>query len=269
MRFVRTVTAFNTAAESANKIHDDETAGRFGFAGGLVPGVDVFAYMVHAPVAAWGEDFLRRGRMRARFEKPVYDGDEATTEAETGGEGALSIRLTARGRLCATGTAVAEDDAPAPPLAPLSAGYAWPDAPPASAETLAPGTVLGSIAETYFADEARRYRRDVREDHPLFKDGRIAHPGYLLRRANYALAYNVRLGPWIHVESDLRLHDILHDGEPFETRAAVVENVERKGHLIATLDVTISARHRLIASIKHWAIWAPRQTREAQAPSAR
>jgi hypothetical protein len=36
-----TVNAFNTATESANKIHDDAVARNLGFRGGLVPGVDV------------------------------------------------------------------------------------------------------------------------------------------------------------------------------------------------------------------------------------
>jgi hypothetical protein len=35
------IEAFNTARESENKIHDDAVARRFGFGGGLVPGVDV------------------------------------------------------------------------------------------------------------------------------------------------------------------------------------------------------------------------------------
>src|SRR5215218_6636973 len=48
------VRAFNTATASDNKIHDDEVARRFGFSGGLVPGVDVYAYLTRAPAAAWG-----------------------------------------------------------------------------------------------------------------------------------------------------------------------------------------------------------------------
>ncbi len=66
--------AHNTATASANKIHDDEVARRFGFRGGLVPGVDVYAYLTHPPAAAWGLDWLERGSMRARFLQPVYDG---------------------------------------------------------------------------------------------------------------------------------------------------------------------------------------------------
>src|SRR3990167_8711712 len=76
MPLIRTLTAFNTATASENRIHADDVASRFGFTGGLVPGVDVFAYMAHAPVALWGRDWLSEGRIRAKFGKPVYDGDE-------------------------------------------------------------------------------------------------------------------------------------------------------------------------------------------------
>ena len=41
------VQAYNTARQSENKMHDDTVAKRFGFSGGLVPGVDVMAYMMH------------------------------------------------------------------------------------------------------------------------------------------------------------------------------------------------------------------------------
>lgn len=65
------VEAYNTAKRSENKMHDDTVARRFGFSGGLVPGVDVFAYMMHVPVARWGCDFIARGLVEARFIKPV------------------------------------------------------------------------------------------------------------------------------------------------------------------------------------------------------
>jgi acyl dehydratase len=81
----RTLTAFNTATASENKIHDDAVASRFGFTGGLVPGVDVFAYLAHMPMAAWGKDWLGGGFMQARFVKPVYDGDTATVSSEEKG----------------------------------------------------------------------------------------------------------------------------------------------------------------------------------------
>ncbi len=94
------VQAYNTAKLSENKMHDDTVAKRFGFSGGLVPGVDVMAYMMHLPVAKWGRTFLERGLIEARFVKPVYDGAVADVTA-TESDGILSIEVESRGRtLC-------------------------------------------------------------------------------------------------------------------------------------------------------------------------
>src|SRR3954453_14618162 len=96
-------------------MHDDTVARRFGFAGGLVPGVDVMAYMMHLPVRRWGRDFLARGFIEARFVKPVYDGEDATVTG-TGTAGVLSIEVGSRGDVCPTGTASLPSSAPSAAL---------------------------------------------------------------------------------------------------------------------------------------------------------
>ena len=78
------VEAFNTAKVRENKIHDDAVAKRFGFGGGLVPGVDVYAYMTHLPVVRWGRAWLERGTAECRFCKPVYDGDHGDRHRDRG-----------------------------------------------------------------------------------------------------------------------------------------------------------------------------------------
>src|SRR6201747_2669001 len=105
------VSAFNTSKQSENKIHDDTVARKFGFSGGLVPGVDVLAYMVHMPVARWGRAFLERGVIEARFVKPVYDGELAEVTGEEK-DGVLTIVVESRGQLCATGSATLPASAP-------------------------------------------------------------------------------------------------------------------------------------------------------------
>src|SRR3979409_1583513 len=106
------VQAYNTAKQSENKMHDDTVAKRFGFSGGLVPGVDVVAYMMHLPVAKWGRAFLERGLIDARFVKPVYDGELTDVTGEES-NGVLSIAVESRGELCATGTASLSPATPA------------------------------------------------------------------------------------------------------------------------------------------------------------
>jgi hypothetical protein len=60
------VEAYNTAKDSENKIHDDVVARRFGFTGALVPGVDVYGYITHLPVARWGRAWLPHVVSRSR-----------------------------------------------------------------------------------------------------------------------------------------------------------------------------------------------------------
>src|SRR3970282_1359533 len=59
-----TVRANNTSTASENKIHDDSVARLYGFSGGLVPGVDVYAYMTHPVVHALGRDWLQTTQLR-------------------------------------------------------------------------------------------------------------------------------------------------------------------------------------------------------------
>src|SRR5215467_11293145 len=126
------VSAYNTSKHSENKIHDDTVARKYGFAGGLVPGVDVMAYMLHMPVAKWGRAFLERGLIEARFVRPVYDGEiaEVSSVEEAGG---LTIEVRSKGGPCATGTASLPALAPAISLAGYTASAAVKERKPVNA----------------------------------------------------------------------------------------------------------------------------------------
>jgi acyl dehydratase len=262
------VIAHNTATTSTNKIHDDEVARRYGFGGGLVPGVDVYAYMTRPAAAAWGLDWLAGGTMHARFVSPVYDGRTVTV---TAGEPAMTVAGLALaievhaddGTLCATGEAGLHgpnDDGPSPSTWPDVAPAAHP--PEASPESLAPGTPLRLPAHRFRVDEASAYLADVREDLPLYGDAGVAHPGWLLRDANHVLGSNVRLGPWIHVESRVRHLSLVRDGDAVEARAVVTREWEHKGHRFVELDVGLLADdERPVAHVVHTAIYRPRTRR--------
>src|SRR3954451_4140046 len=114
------VSAYNTSKHSENKMHDDTVAKRYGFSGGLVPGVDVMAYMMHLPVAKWGRAFLERGLIEARFVKPVYDGETADVRGEENA-GVMNIAVESRGQICATGNASLPGSAPSISIADFSA----------------------------------------------------------------------------------------------------------------------------------------------------
>jgi acyl dehydratase len=239
------VRARNAATASENKIHDDDVARRYGFTGGLVPGVTVYAYMAHPVVEVLGRAWLDHGTMAARFVRPCYDGDEVVVDAVAmvGHPGVLEVTAR-RGNddVVATGTAFVPSPAPSPP--PISA---YPTAPlpevrpPATRDTIAALDPLGSWEATFRLDHAPAFLDQVGEDLPLFRTDGLAHPGYLLLAANSVLVANVRLGPWMHVGSDVAHFGVVADGERVSTRGRVARLFERKGHSFAELDLLLVA----------------------------
>ena len=248
--------AFNTATASTNRIHDDSVAQQLGFRGGLVPGVDVYAYLTQPAVARWGRAWIERGSNHARFARPVYDGDR--TDIVPVGDAQLEVRDPSGGT-CATATVGPPADAPtAPDLRDWPEVAPCEDPPPAAPGSLVPGTPFALAPHRFHADRAVEYLAAVREELPLYRDEGIAHPGWLLRDANYVLSTNVRLGPWIHVESAVQHHDVVHDGALVSARATVTAEFERKGHRFVTLDVVHLADGRAVMRTEHTAIYRPR-----------
>lgn len=129
--------------------------------------------------------------------------------------------------------------------------------PPASPLSLAVGTALGLAPHGFHVDRAGEYLSAVRETLDLYDT--VAHPGWLLRDANYVLASNVALGPWIHVESVTQHHDVVGDGQIVSTRALVAREWEHRGHRFVELDVAVLADGAVAARVTHTAIYAPRQ----------
>jgi acyl dehydratase len=253
------VRAYNTAHASENKIHDDAVARRFGFTGGLVPGVDVYAYMMHAPVQHFGRAWLERGTAECRLGKPVYDGEEAVVIAEPADDG-LALRVESRGIVCVTGHAALPSSIAPPNLDEFPAVVLPENRGPADEASLAPDTCLGMRPLALTREFVSDYLRDVRETDPIYADQGLAHPGMILRTGNWALSHTVVLGPWIHVGSIVRNLALARIGDEITVRARVTANYERKGHRFVELDALVVANGRTpVARIAHTAIYRPRQ----------
>jgi acyl dehydratase len=253
------VQAYNTAKLSENKMHDDTVARRFGFSGGLVPGVDVMAYMMHLPVAKWGRAFLERGLIEARFVKPVYDGEMADVTGEEN-DGVLSLQVESRGQLCATGTASLPASAPSFLISDFSEVAAVTERRPVNAASYELGTWLGSLPRAWAGEAAREYLTDVRETDQIYASAGLGHPGLLQRVMNKVLVDNAILGPWIHVGSRMQLLSAARSGDELTARAKVTGNYEKKGHRFVELDALVVANGRTpLAHCQHIAIYQPRE----------
>ena len=222
------VFARNTAADSENRIHDDRTAALYGFRAGLVPGVAIYGYLARAIVERFGEDWLARGGMRVRFLEPVYDGDELAVDLN-GNE----VTASKGGTVCAAGEIFWPETAP-PDLALYPEQSLPADRPAASPESLAPGRILGTLYATLAAPDSEA----------------------LLTLANHLLMQNVKLGPWLHVASEIRHFGLARGGDRLSVRGRVAERFERKGHRFVVLDIAVVAGiDRLVEQVRHTAIY--------------
>lgn len=258
MAWEHEVIAFNTATESANRMHDDAVASTFGFRGGLVPGVDVWAYLTRPCTDRWGVEFLERGTMDVRFLLPVYDAERVVARLDD--DGSLSA-VGPDGTVRAEGVAGLADP---PPVKDLPAAAVPEPVGPATPERLAPGTGLGTLNFHYWQTHGALYLEEVRETSGLYDAGTIGHPGFLARQANYVLSRTVHLGPWIHVSTRAQHRGIVRDGDLIEVRGVVVDEREHKGHRFVDLDVEITAAGRPVWSAFHTAIWQPRRRSESE-----
>jgi acyl dehydratase len=258
------VLAFNTSKESENKIHDDATARRFGFKGGFVGGVNVYAYMSHQPVHYWGRAWLERGTAAARFSKPVYEGDVAEVSATLDADG-MTLEVQSLGELCATGHAEMPSD---PPPAPALSDYraVAPRAARAVADemSLRVGDWLGMrptvITEAAHAEDLA----NTRETDPIYIKERILHSGTVLRCCNWVLTHNVILPAWIHMGSTIQNLGIAKVGDTLNVRAQITKNYEHKGHMWVVLDAMVVANETMpVLQATHTAIYRPRQVAEA------
>jgi acyl dehydratase len=259
------VTARNHATDSANRIHSDEVARQYGFRGGLVPGVTVFAYMTRPVAERWGRPWVAGGTLSARFTTPVYDGEEIVVEAVPVADAPDVLDVTVRtpdGTVAASGRATLAGVATAQPAHYPTAPLPTPDErPAASFEALPAGATLGSLPPaTFHADKAAIFLAQIDDDLPVYKDGAVAHPGWLVRAANDILASNVRVGPWIHVSSQVTYMAAVGDGDVLTTRGRVMDTFDRKGHKFVDLDVLVVANDTTpVMHARHQAIFEPRR----------
>ncbi len=252
--------ARNTSTQSENAIHHDDVAKRYGFGGGLVPGVTVYAYLTHPLVEAWGAAWLERGTASVRFTRPLLDGEETVVAgtADRAGQSAIATVTVRNGSGdCSVATATLPGAPAAAPdpityqAAPLPA-----ERPPALAANLAMGTVMGSPVNRYDEERAAEWLGKVSDGLPLYR-GRDAfvHPAFYLDQANKALSLNVRLGPWIHAGSVIQHFSAARLGEMLVTRGRVRSLFEKKGKEFVELDLLISAGDRPVAQVFHTAIY--------------
>ncbi len=262
------VVARNPATASENRIHADDVAQRYGFQGGLVPGVTVYGYACHALVQALGPAWVEHGATHMRFVAPCYEGEELAITVQTAPPPPFEVGVSTGERTCVVGSAALAasgrggPDFPEIPAAPAPEPG---DRPPPDGGFFVAGRVLGSVPLPTDQATVDAYLTAISEPSPIYVprsgpgagrvvDG-VVHPGQLLGSANRVLTANVVLPAWLHVESEVQHLRAVAVGEEVEVRARIADVFERKGHHFVRLDVAWVARAETVALARHTAIW--------------
>jgi acyl dehydratase len=257
------VKARNTSVESENKIHDDAVARRYGFRGGLVPGVTVYAYLTYPLVSALGTGWIDRGTAAVRFTRPIFEGEEVSVAGQITERTPQGVTATVRATTdasgeCASLTATLPAGTPTPVNLAVYRAHPLPDErPPVGREQLASIDALGTPVVRYDEAQATAYLDGVADPLPVYRGpASRVHPAFYLHQANRALSQNVKLGPWIHVSSAIRHLGAARTGDTLETRGGVRSLYERKGREYVELDlVLLAGERRPIAHVLHTAIY--------------
>lgn len=259
------VRARNTSVTSDNKIHDDETAALYGFRGGLVPGVTVYAYMTVPLVSQFSGAWLERGSMQVKFHQPFYEGEQVFVRSDVDSD-SDPVKIVVRaeredGIVCATGLATIDDTSEWLGPArlenyPVHALPLFDARPKADSESIVKGALLGTLTERLNLTDSTMLR-EIGEPLPVYYgDDAVAHPAKLLGLANQILMNNFALGPWIHAASDLINSSAARDGEEISVRGRISDAFERKGHEFVTVDLLLVADEtRVVEQVRHTAIY--------------
>lgn len=228
--------AFNQDPESPNEIHGDDLAQRYGFEGGLVPGVTVSAYITHPAVARWGVDFLERGHAHVKVVSPLYDGEDFKVVIDEQTDTEYRARLLrAADVVSAQATVGITEVLPNPPARrgdPVAQSHYTP--PQSSTATWERLRNEGCMAFAYHwggEHKMSSYLRDPAAMPSLHTgNNAFANMSFILALSNFSAAGNANMNPWVHLETRSQNFRAIGPGSDIVVETAVVDLFARKGH---------------------------------------
>ena len=248
-------TARNFSGETENRIHSDEVAAQFGFAGALIPGAAVFGHMTRPLVHALGTDWLTNWTADVRFLKPAYHGDALTIRHEVAGN-EHAVRCHARGVLLAELTSTLAETAETKPTA-IGAGAAIDERPEIHWDNVAVGEPFPAWTWSPDSIANAESAAQVEDDLDCYRQG-VIHPNAILGTANRAFTRRYLLPAWIHVGSTVRFHRLLRVGDEIEVRTVPKRKWRRKGHEFVSLAIAYLIEGVVATEIQHVSIFRVR-----------
>jgi len=255
--------AINHAEENENRIHSDDVAARLGFTGALVPGVTVFGLTSIALTNLHnGGQWLTGNTVHTRFLKPAYNNDPLDVFlVSSNSQHTAQCKNKDDVLLCSlqvnTGVATPEfvsqnfdlTSKPVPVDRSARKEISW--------DTINEDHPFPTRAWTPTSSENTRYATEVADTHPDFtqEGAALVHPHYLLAQANTVLVDKYEMPAWIHVGSEVRLHEPLTTDREYLVYAKPLTKWKKKGHEFVTVYIAYTHSGEPITEIWHTAIF--------------
>ena len=255
--------ALNQSPDSKNEIHGDRIAKRYGFKGGLVPGVTLSAYLTQPAVEAWGSTWLNTGLSQVAVRSPVYDRENFSVEITDQNDHQYTADLiNSTGKICATADVSLEQEAAIAPSKRgdrmAEAGYQPPQASKAWFEQL---KVQGCYAFRYQWQKDHRMSRyfeevermpallrflddgsDLKDKEPAEAQGQaqgFANMSFILGCANWIFDSNAGMNPWVHLETRSKNYAAIAPETSVIVEMQVLDEFSKKGHQFCDVSVGI------------------------------
>ncbi|MFM8355132.1 MAG: hypothetical protein ACKOBM_09540 [Gammaproteobacteria bacterium] len=250
----RLVVARNHVADSENRIHSDDVAQRYGFQGGLVAGVTVYAYLTYPLVERFGNDWLGGSISEVKLLKPAYDQDplrialsssegvHTSTCRNDAGELLAEMRSSMPARM----PDVLDDSCFKAPCKPAGR-------PVIDWSNLLPMQPFKPWHWMITEDQNQMFAEQADDRLAVYHES--AHPHWMLAIANQALVREYVLPAWIHVSSEIRMRRRLKVNQTVEVQAVPLDKWVRKGHQFLRLFVRFVRDGEVTTEILHTAIF--------------
>jgi len=243
-------------------IHDDEVARARGYKAALIPGAFVYGHMSRLAVDAWGLNWVRGGRMSARFKRPVYNRDDLVVAGGALNEidGWLQSDVTVTngdGEEVAVGqVAMPLEDVAVPEMTAFDPADAGQGPMAVEAGAMPIGRPIGGRQRLLTEDEVQTSRRGFAETHPAYRGGEIVHPGMLMRLAMGETNAGFKFPAAIVLTSIEAEHfALVRPGQTLQTLGRIAEDYERKGKHYFVSDELMLADGQVAARFRRTQIY--------------
>lgn len=237
--------ALNTAPDSENQIHSDDLAKRYGFKGGLVPGVTVSAYLLHPVIESSGMAWLEKGYANCKITSPLYDGENFEVISEILREGQTNTFLKNEdGKIIANAESKILENIPSKPKyrgdlliqeefkAPIASFAEWKKLKKEGCK---------AFKFHWGGDNPLIYLSDEKKLPLILQPSKSGHANlsFLLGCANWILAGNAFMNPWVHLQTKSQNYKAVSLETTLIAEMSVIDFYEKKGHEFIEVEVNL------------------------------